>query len=154
MYMTATDDIEKLKTLLLAEAENTPLGRQRKDSRKDSKMGKIRALYPDLLAIKKRLPHATYADLTKMLQNIGLDVKVDSVRKAMQLERAARSATKRTAKGPPIPRTRKTATTAAKSSDVPSVIPTKAKPDKERLLPERPLTTSTASDFHQMEEKL
>jgi hypothetical protein len=95
-YMAATDDIKKLRVLLRAEAQNAPLGRERKGS----KAAKVRELYQDLLAIKKRLPHATLADLTKMLQNIGLDVKIDSVARVMRSEQAARPQAKRARKLP------------------------------------------------------
>jgi hypothetical protein len=127
--MTATDDIETLRTRLRAEAQNGSLGRQRKDS----KAAKVRALYPDLLAIKKRLPHATLADLTKMLQNIGLDVKIDSVARVMRSEQAARPGAKPTGKAP-IPRARKTAVAITKSSDLPPAAPTKAKPDSDHAI--------------------
>jgi hypothetical protein len=127
--MTENDDIEKLRTLLRAEAQNAPLGRERKDS----KAAKVRALYPDLLAIKKRLPHATLADLTKMLQNIGLDVKRDSVARVMRSEQAARPGVKPSGKAP-IPRVRKTAVAIIKSSDVPPTAPIKAKPDSDHAI--------------------
>jgi hypothetical protein len=93
--MSENEDIEKFRALLLVEAKkSTPTSRRVRNS----KTAQVRALYPDLQAIKKRSPHITYSDLTKMLQNIGLDVKVSVLQKAMQAEKAERTDAKRAGK--------------------------------------------------------
>jgi hypothetical protein len=78
--MSTNDDIKTLRKKLLAQAKSIPLSRQHEDS----KAAKIRALYPDLKAIKDKSPKVSYAALARMLQNIGVDAKADSVRKIMQ----------------------------------------------------------------------
>ena len=169
--MTNNEGTEKLRAQLLIEAKkSTPTSRR---VRKDSKTAQVRALYPDLLAIKKRSPHVTYADLTKMLQNIGLDVKTDVVQKAMQAEKAARLNVKRAGKPPQssikskderqdgsadkvhdedrIEKMNSNANVGIAMNTLTDKIAAEPNDTKQ---PERPPKTATASRFHKMPERL
>jgi hypothetical protein len=90
--MATEDDIEKIRSRILKAAEiPPPIGRRKRDSKAE----KVRALMAELLAYRKRYPYATDKDVLVLLQDAGVDVKLDTVRKVMREQKKPRTVARR-----------------------------------------------------------